>query len=430
MKSAAGTILDRAKDAVHNVQDKFHAAKESLMDAQHAMADTASKTYAKAESTMPAKATLSERIGDLKQSAQNALSGIMGGKEKVESNLPTAAEVKSTISEKIGDLKQSAQNALGGMIGKEKVEDSIQQARDKLQEARTKLPELPKTWDLKEWFGFGSSLLTTGSIFGILSRCTLITLGVQMAGFALQLATGNALHYDSFGSLNMIILALYTLFSQNSVFSVRQVVLTLMACMWAGRLGSFLFLRARRRGVDPALKELQTPMEKSRAWFAQGLWIMCCALPLIFVNAESNFETKPHSIRSLTGMDFIGFAMWIAGFAIESIADYQKATFEEYRDKEKEEVDVPFVHTGLWARCQHPNYLGEIMMWTGMYISSLSVLHGFEHIAILAPVFTYVVLRYFTGVPRVRKFNEQKYGQLESYQKYVAQTPVLLPSLF
>ena len=43
------------------------------------------------------------------------------------------------------------------------------------------------------------------------------------------------------------------------------------------------------------------------------------------------------------------------------------------------------INHGLWSVSRHPNYLGEILLWTGLYISASSVLKG-EHIPhILCP---------------------------------------------
>ena len=35
-----------------------------------------------------------------------------------------------------------------------------------------------------------------------------------------------------------------------------------------------------------------------------------------------------------------------------------------------------FIITGLWARSQHPNYFGEIMLWVGVAVMALPSLQG------------------------------------------------------
>ena len=56
-------------------------------------------------------------------------------------------------------------------------------------------------------------------------------------------------YYDLTGSLTYLTLALATLLLAGS-FDARSVVLTILVSVWALRLGSFLFLRTKRQGID------------------------------------------------------------------------------------------------------------------------------------------------------------------------------------
>ncbi len=56
-------------------------------------------------------------------------------------------------------------------------------------------------------------------------------------------------YYDLIGSLTYLTLAIGTLFLVGG-FDARSILLTLLVSIWALRLGSFLFLRVRRRGID------------------------------------------------------------------------------------------------------------------------------------------------------------------------------------
>jgi steroid 5-alpha reductase family enzyme len=54
-----------------------------------------------------------------------------------------------------------------------------------------------------------------------------------------------------------------------------------------------------------------------------------------------------------------GFGIWALGFAIEVVSDRQKSAFRAISaNREK------FIREGLWARSRHPNYFGEIVLWT------------------------------------------------------------------
>ncbi len=123
---------------------------------------------------------------------------------------------------------------------------------------------------------------------------------------------------------------------------------------------------------------------------------------------------------------FVGIFLWWSGFLIEVIADYQKRKFRETSDPKTE-----FISNGLWARSRHPNYFGEITLWIGMAVLSLSSLSGIEYVtAIVSPIFVYLLLIKAEGVPMLERIAEERYGDLPEYQQYKENTPVLMMKFF
>ena len=78
------------------------------------------------------------------------------------------------------------------------------------------------------------------------------------------------------------------------------------------------------------------------------------------------------------------------------------------------------------VRC--PNYFGEIVFWTGVFISGLNILQGGQWII---AVFGYVCIVYimFSGAKRLEKRQNKSYGDQQAYRDYVAKTPILIPFL-
>jgi steroid 5-alpha reductase family enzyme len=110
---------------------------------------------------------------------------------------------------------------------------------------------------------------------------------------------------------------------------------------------------------------------------------------------------------------------------MESIADYQKWTWKQSNPSE-------FCRTGLWSISQHPNFVGNILIWTGITIMNLpSLAWQLVPIACLSPL----VLRNFflgqakgtiaTGVELALK----KYGNEPGYSDYIEHVPLLFPDL-
>ena len=106
-------------------------------------------------------------------------------------------------------------------------------------------------------------------------------------------------------------------------------------------------------------------------------------------------------------------ALWLSGFTIESISDYQKRAFRKENNPSED-----FIHTGLWARSRHPNYFGEITLWSGIAVIALNTLTGIEYITLISPVFVYILLTRMSGVNLLERIADERYGHLEEYQRY------------
>jgi len=274
----------------------------------------------------------------------------------------------------------------------------------------------------------GLSFFWTPGVLSTLLNSALITIFIQGCGFIAHEMTGRPHHYDLLGATNAAAICLYSLYLQ-PVWGLRQFILTGMVCLWAMRLTTFLVDRIRDEGPDRVLEKLKTRRQRAIVWCLQGLFAFISVLPVLFVNSQRGdlpLKYGRFSIRNLTSYDFVGFALWTLGFFWETIADFEKAKF---RKRPLKENDKPFIDSGLWRYSRHPNYFGEILMWTGIYLSAFSVLHGWQNIAILSPLFVSFILRFVSGVPRTEAQSDRAFEKLESYQSYKARTPTIIPFL-
>merc|ERR1712045_882745 len=86
-----------------------------------------------------------------------------------------------------------------------------------------------------------------------------------------------------------------------------------------------------------------------------------------------------------------------------------------------------FITTGLWSISHHPNYFGEILLWFGLYISASSVFQRFQYLSVLSPFFVYLLITRLSGIPLLEKAGLKKWGSLPEYQRYINETPCLVP---
>ena len=225
--------------------------------------------------------------------------------------------------------------------------------------------------------------------------------------------------YDLTGSLTYISVTSIAYFSLDNPTTI-DTILYLYVIVWAGRLGIFLFRRINKDGKDERFDKAK----KKFFWFLQ-YW-MGQAAWVVFTAGASILAILSPVETELGVLAFIGIFLWWSGFLIEVIADYQKRKFRETSDPKTE-----FISSGLWARSRHPNYFGEITLWIGMAVLSLSSLSGIEYVtAIVSPVFVYLLLIKAEGVPMLERIAEERYGDLPEYQQYKENTPVFMMKIF
>ncbi|MEW5302236.1 MAG: hypothetical protein WDW36_005038 [Sanguina aurantia] len=119
-----------------------------------------------------------------------------------------------------------------------------------------------------------------------------------------------------------------------------------------------------------------------------------------------------------------GVAMFSAGLGMEATADAQKALFQ--RDPANQ---GRFIEAGLWGLSRHPNYLGEMMVWSGIFVTAAAAFTAtpWMFVSIVSPVFVITLLSQLSGIPILEDRADKKWGHLEAYQRYKDTTPVLLP---
>lgn len=222
-------------------------------------------------------------------------------------------------------------------------------------------------------------------------------------------------YFDLTGSLTYLsVTALALVLSPD--LDLRAWLAAAMVGVWAARLGSFLFRRISKDGKDGRFDKMKFDFwQFLMTWTIQGLWVsltLAAALSIITAADRVSFGV----------IGAVGFVIWLAGFAIEVTADTQKSAFKADPANEGR-----FITTGLWSWSRHPNYFGEITLWTGMLVMGIPVLSGWRWIALVSPVFVFVLLTRISGVPLLERRAEKRWGDDPEFRAYTDNTSVLVP---
>ena len=251
--------------------------------------------------------------------------------------------------------------------------------------------------------------------------CALICIGMQWVAWIPASMAKTERFYDITGGLTFLAVVGFSLWAgaQSEAPSLRELIISLLVVIWSLRLSSFLYFRIHRTGKDGRFDRLKTsPIRFLVPWTIQGLWVFLTMIVVIVINSQAD------SAPALGIWDALGLSIWLLGFSIEVIADNQKTAFNKEPNNQGKWID-----SGLWSYSRHPNYLGEILLWTGIACFGIPCFSGLERFAWISPVFIYLLLTKLSGIPILDKRALEKWSDDVEYQKYRDKTPALFPRL-
>ena len=191
---------------------------------------------------------------------------------------------------------------------------------------------------------------------------------------------------------------------------------------YGARLSGFLLVRELKdisfKKTDVAKETLAKNNEKKMPIFVLvTIWI---CVSVLYVAQVSPMLFRYVNDSTDVIVPIIGAAVSVFGLILETIADNQKSA------QKKERPDMVAMK-GLYKMVRCPNYLGEIIFWTGIFISGTTTYAtiGQWITAILA----YVAIVYimFNGAQRLEKRQMDRYGDNEEYHTYANKTPIIIP---
>ena len=245
--------------------------------------------------------------------------------------------------------------------------------------------------------------------------CFLITFLIHYIVFIPSFIFKTERFFDITGSITFLSVIFYIFYNRNlEDFNYSGIILLVLIGLWTLRLGLFLFYRVIKDGKDKRFDELKTNFLKfMTVWTMSGTWVFITASPAIAALSSNKINDNLIFIT-------IGSLLWVLGFIIEVISDRQKRKF-------KKKNNDGYITSGLWAYSRHPNYVGEIMLWTGITIISFPSLEGFQLITLISPVFVYLLLTKVSGLNILEENADKKWGKEQAYRDYKNNTPLLFP---
>lgn len=265
----------------------------------------------------------------------------------------------------------------------------------------------------------------------VLAKAAAVSVGVQWSMYVPSALLKTEKCYDLVGGSTFVLIA----WLAKNVWSptaanptLRQQVITWLITAWGSRLSLFLFSRILSSGVDRRFNGVRdNPKRFFVYWTIQALWIWMSLSPTLLMNSRSG-EESGDSADSITIQDKIGWGIWALGFFFETVADLQKSSFRSNPANDNKWID-----SGLWSISRHPNYFGEILMWTGIYVSCTSVIKDLPSrilTGLASPAFITYLLTRVSGIPLLERMADKKWGNNPAYVAFKRRTAVLVPFLW
>ena len=199
--------------------------------------------------------------------------------------------------------------------------------------------------------------------------------------------------------------------------TLGTIITCVLFILYGLRLGGYLAIRefggsAYKKNMKGEIKDGKTvPFGVKIA-----IWTSCAVL---YVTQVSGVFYRLVNAAQDNALVFIGAAVMLMGVSLETAADIQKNNAKKINPRR-------FVDTGLYRIVRCPNYLGEMVFWTGVLISGIGAVSGWQWVMV-AIGYIGIIFVMFSGARRLEVRQNKNYGNDPEYQKYVKTVPILLP---
>ena len=213
-------------------------------------------------------------------------------------------------------------------------------------------------------------------------------------------------------------IGLASLFLFPGAHDVGTIIYCIVLFLYGCRLGGYLLYRELKLlsynknmvGEIKDGKDMKFGL-KIALWLSCGLLYLCETACIFY---------RLHNAIPSDACLWIGLIITVTGIALESISDLQKAAAKKKNPNR-------FCDTGLFSFVRCPNYLGEMLIWTGVFVSGLTALKSAGQWIIALLGYLGIIYIMFSGARRLEIRQDKRYGDDPEYIKYKNSTPIMVP---
>lgn len=233
--------------------------------------------------------------------------------------------------------------------------------------------------------------------------------------FAASVFLSDVSVYDPYWSVAPPVM-LFANMQKYRLWNVNAVVLLILVCVWSFRLTLNWYITYKGIGRE------DWRYAQYRKRYSPFVFQIISFFGLHFVPTLVVFGGMVGALYAIRQESFAllsaaGIVIMLAAVALEHVADWSIHTFLHEHAQVHRTCNV-----SVWRYSRHPNYLGEMLFWTGMYVYFAALCpqiwyRGLGFLSILA-------LFLLVSIPMMEKHNLER---RPDYEQYRERTPVLIP---
>lgn len=237
--------------------------------------------------------------------------------------------------------------------------------------------------------------------------------------FAFSRAFNNSSFYDAYWSVAppLIAFGLALFAADDGPSGVRQGLVCALVTGWGARL-TYNWWRGWKGLAHEDWRYVNLRKSMGRLyWVVSLLGLHLFPTALVYLGCLALLPALVDGTAPLGSLDAVAVLVTAAAIAIEARADRELHDFVASRPPAH-----AVLKTGLWGRCRHPNYLGEVLLWWGLSVFALAA-DTTAYWVVVGPV-AITVLFVSISIPMIdKRMLAKRPGYVEVIRRY----PKLLP---
>ncbi len=205
------------------------------------------------------------------------------------------------------------------------------------------------------------------------------------------------------------------------VLTIPTILLCAIMFIFGMRLGLYLMTRERKSTEYRKILYGPDAAKKKPLFVIIIVWIFCALLYVGQVSPVAFFLANTADGFIVNDLwAWIGVCFMASGVILEAVSDAQKKSAKKRNPKR-------YVDTGLYRLVRCPNYLGELVIWTGSFVVCIGASCTIWQWVIAAIGYVGIIYVMFSGARRLELRQTATYGNDTEFQQYIKNTPLLIP---